>query len=246
MIDRRLCIFAAVLATLVAAVAANGASAESERLAELETPGEVAGAVFPSLNTYWSEVFAASGLTYRAPRGFWWYNRASNRRWVPIARECDFFQTKGDGRMWGGQRREYKPNSFYCPVNEQVYLDWKFLNQLVSVDDARVALVLAHEFAHHIQHQLGWPNEMRAMGHFAGFELHADCYAGAWFGYAEERGLLERGDLLNAGVMLGYLGDPDGTPWNEPGAHGGRSERQEWFLYGYEQQDPSSCDAVFA
>jgi predicted metalloprotease len=56
---------------------------------------------------------------------------------------------------------------------------------------------------------------------------------------------MERGDTLSALTALGYLGDADGTPWSEQSAHGGHSDRQEWFEYGYDSQKPADCDAVF-
>ena len=89
------------------------------------------------------------------------------------------------------------------------------------------------------------PVAIRNRKRYAPYELHADCLAGIWFGWADRRGLMERGDVLNAGVFLGYLGDPDGTPWSEPGSHGTRSQRQEWFTYGYEEEKPVSCESVF-
>lgn len=241
-------------AVLVASTALiPGAGAKTNRDADLYNPQQVADATFPSTNAFWRRLFANNRLAYRAARYYWWYNKPGNRRWIPIARRCDNYQTKGDGRMWGGRSREYRPNSFYCPLNEQIYLDWTFFQTIGfrttrkwgRGDDARVALVIAHEYAHHVQRVLRYPERKRRAGQYARFELHADCFAGAWFDYGERTGLIERADTLNANTLLGYLGDADRTPWNEPSAHGGHSDRQEWFLYGYETANPRNCDRVF-
>jgi uncharacterized protein len=209
--------------------------------------------MYPKLLQMWNQSFARGGLQFRPPKISYWYNKAGNRRWVPIARACDSYQTRGDGRMWGAQHRQYKPNSFYCPPNETIYLDWKFLQTIGfrntrtwgSGDDARPALVIAHEYAHHVQKVLRWPNDKRRRRQFANHELHADCYAGVFFAWGERNGLMERGDVLNANTMLGYLGDADGTPWNFEGAHGSATDRLEWFTYGYESEAPRQCDRVF-
>jgi Putative neutral zinc metallopeptidase len=217
----------------------------------LSTPDQVASATFPKLHEFWKASFEAGGLSgFRSPKFYWWYNKAGASGWVPVAKNCDAYGV-ADGRMWRGKDKAYSPNSFYCATNQQIYLDHSFLTTLGfrvtrkwgRGDDGRVALVIAHEFAHHVQKLLGWNG--RRTNNYARYELHADCYAGVFFAWGERNGLMERGDTNQATVLLGYLGDPDGTPWSEPQAHGGHNDRQEWFTYGYETEQPQDCDKIW-
>jgi hypothetical protein len=240
---------AACLTLVAAALAFVGPA--SPRGTPLTTPEQVAQAIFPKLNQHWNSSFQAGGISgFRPPKYYWWYNRAGASGWIRVPKNCDSYG-KADGRMWAGRDKAYKPNSFYCPTNEQIYLDHTFMTTLGfrvtrqwgRGDDGRVGLVIAHEFGHHVQRLLGWSS--RRSTNYARYELQADCYAGAFFAWGERVGLMERGDTNQATVLLGYLGDSDGTPWWEPSAHGGHSDRQEWFTYGYETEQPRECDRIW-
>jgi Putative neutral zinc metallopeptidase len=217
----------------------------------LYNPQQVADATFPALNAFWRASFAAGGLTWAVPPHYYWYNKPG-LRWFRAPLACDTFGRR-DGWMWGGRSARYRPNSYFCPSNDSFYLDWNFLQvlgfrrtrQWGPGRDARVALVIAHEFGHHVQHLLRTPEQKRAQGQYANYELEADCFAGVFFHRGEDINLMERGDTLSAAVFLGYLGDPDRTPWYEPDAHGSHSDRQEWFNYGYSRYSPSDCARVF-
>ena len=113
------------------------AGAHTKRSAELRNAQEVANVVFPSLNQFSDPIVRADDADLPAREEVLVVNKAYNRRWVPIHRRCDDFQKEGDGKMWGAQHPEYKPNSFYCPPNEQIYLDWKFLQTIGSAGHAR-------------------------------------------------------------------------------------------------------------
>ena len=82
---------------------------------------------------------------------------------------------------------------FYCPVDERVYLDLGFFDELKqkfsASGDFAQAYVIAHELGHHIQHLQGIDAQMRqaqesdpsrANQMSVALELQADCYAGVW------------------------------------------------------------------
>lgn len=155
---------------------------------------------------------------------------------------------------------------FYCPGDERAYLDTSFFvtmeRRLGAGGDFAAAYVIAHEVAHHIQNELGilgQANRMRAQvseresnAISVRIELQADCYSGIWARAAEERGLLERGDLgeaLNAARQIG-----DDTLQRNAGrtvqphtfTHGSSAQRQTWFERGFQSGDMSQCDTFSA
>ena len=144
---------------------------------------------------------------------------------------------------------------FYCPGDETAYIDLSFFKQLQSRfgapgDFARV-YVLAHELGHHVQNVLGTSGEVREAQQSGGdanelsvrLELQADCYAGVWGHSAQDRGLIEPGDIaegLDAAAAVGddALGNGDQESWT----HGSSESRQRWFRAGFDSGDLAACD----
>lgn len=150
---------------------------------------------------------------------------------------------------------------FYCPADEQAYIDLSFFKELdrrfgAPGDFARV-YVLAHELGHHVQKVVGTTDEVRraqqqdpasANDLSVRLELQADCYAGVWGSSARDRGLLEPGDVeegLDAAAAVGddsiqeqAGADVDPESWT----HGSSESRMRWFTTGLERGDPGSCD----
>ena len=108
--------------------------------------------------------------------------------------------------------------------------------------DFAVAFTVAHEMAHHVQDQLGIL-EAKDRGELLTIqtELQADCLAGVWANTAYYEGQLEAGEIEEALFFEASIADLPGTPVDDPGAHGGAEERQEWFLHGYDTGDGSAC-----
>jgi predicted metalloprotease len=150
---------------------------------------------------------------------------------------------------------------FYCPVDKLVYIDLGFFDELQSrfgVGNAVFvqAYVIAHEYGHHVQDQLGVLDKIR--GDQQGpesmsvrSELQADCYAGVWAAHAVETGLVE--NLTQADINAGLdaaaaIGDDriqqstQGQVNPETWTHGSAEQRRRWLSRGYEQGRPAVCD----
>lgn len=145
---------------------------------------------------------------------------------------------------------------FYCPADQKAYIDLSFFQQLdreygAPGDFARV-YVLAHELGHHVQNVTGTSEQTRrsqetdpdaANELSVRLELQADCYAGVWGHDAENRGLIEPGDIeegLGAAAAVGddTLGNENQESWT----HGSADARQRWFEVGFDSGDPIACD----
>ena len=79
-------------------------------------------------------------------------------------------------------------------------------------------------------------------------ELQADCLAGVWSYTAEERGLVQAGDLEEALQAASAIGDDriqeaSGTRVNpESWTHGSAAQRSRWFRAGFEGGEIAACD----
>jgi predicted metalloprotease len=154
---------------------------------------------------------------------------------------------------------------FYCPVDEKVYLDLGFFNELKSRFGApgefAQAYVLAHEIGHHVQKLLGvagrvsrlqqaHPGERNELS--VALELQADCFAGVWGRSTAQRKLIDQSDV-EAGIRAAAsVGDDRlqrmATGRVEPDSftHGSSAQRTEWFQRGLTQGTIGSCDTSSA
>jgi len=150
---------------------------------------------------------------------------------------------------------------FYCPGDNQLYLDLSFLAELQRMGasgDFAVAYVIAHEVGHHVQNQTGVARQVQARKQRMSqeeanalqvkMELQADCYAGVWAYHADQRNLLEDGDVeegLRAASSVGddHLQRQAGrrvTP--ESFTHGTSQQRMQWFEKGFETGNADGCN----
>lgn len=149
---------------------------------------------------------------------------------------------------------------FYCPLDERVYLDLGFYDELKkrfgADGDFAQAYVLAHELGHHVQHVLGDDTRVRqaqqsnpgqANELSVRLELQADCYAGVWANSTSQRDMLQPGDVdeaLNAAAAVGddRIQQRTGGQVNvDAFTHGSAAQRSQWFKRGFESGDPQSC-----
>jgi uncharacterized protein len=152
---------------------------------------------------------------------------------------------------------------FYCPLDERVYLDLGFFQELKqrfgASGDFAQAYVLAHELGHHVQHLLGTdarvrqieqsnPSEANQLS--VRLELQADCYAGVWAHSTDQRRMLEQGDVDEALNAAAAVGDDriqkrtTGRVNVDSFTHGSAAQRSEWFKRGFESGDPRNCTTL--
>jgi uncharacterized protein len=159
---------------------------------------------------------------------------------------------------------------FYCPSDNQVYIDLSFYDELAKRFGApgqfAQPYVLAHEYGHHVQDLLGTSEQVsraqqrdpgNANAYSVGLELQADCYAGVWTRHATEttdaggRPLftsVTRADIQQALQAAAAVGDDaiqrDAGRAVDPDqfTHGSSAQRQQWFTTGYQSGDGRSCN----
>ena len=157
---------------------------------------------------------------------------------------------------------------FYCPGDQQIYLDTSFFDEMKSRlgggGDFANAYVIAHEVGHHLQTLLGYSKNLDAArahgesvegddGPSVRLELQADCLAGVWAHDAQQQmKWLESGDIEQALSTASAIGDDrlqkqsQGTVVPDSFTHGTSEQRVKWFKTGFENGSVAKCDTFEA
>lgn len=153
---------------------------------------------------------------------------------------------------------------FYCPADQDIYLDTSFFqelqNKLGAKGDFAVAYVIAHEVGHHIQNVTGVASQIESAKRGQStsnknalqvrMELQADCYAGVWAHYSAKMGEVEDGDLQEALAAANAIGDDTlqrnagRRPMPDSFTHGTSEQRMNAFATGYKGGEMEACDAI--
>jgi predicted metalloprotease len=156
---------------------------------------------------------------------------------------------------------------FYCPVDQKVYIDLAFYDELRSrfqaPGDFAQAYVIAHEVGHHVQNLLGVASQVQELRSqlrpedanrlTVRMELQADCFAGIWANHAERaRQILEEGDIEEALNAASAIGDDRiqrqsrGYVTPDSFTHGTSEQRMRWFTRGLRSGSLENCDTFSA
>jgi predicted metalloprotease len=171
------------------------------------------------IDRFWAAQFQEAGRVYEPPQGVIPFDE-------PIVTAC-------------GRADPVREAAFYCVIDEKIYYSTEFRTLIENqIGDFAWVIVVAHEWGHHIQSKLGFDLGVvpdRA-GEVAPIELEqqADCLAGAYAIDAEQTGWLDSGDIEEALTITEISGDPPGTAWDDPRAHGTGNVRIDAFMTGYD------------
>lgn len=215
----------------------NAAPANDETTAFVRT-------VLAETEDTWNGIFQAGGETYQEPTLVLFSGQVESA--------CGFASSA--------------TGPFYCPGDHKVYLDTAFFQdlrqQFGASGDFAEAYVIAHEVGHHVQNLLGilprfnqarqQMSEVEANRMSVRVELQADCFAGVWGKFTDQKGILEQGDLQEALNAAQQIGDDtlqrqsQGYVVPESFNHGTSAQRMEWFRRGFDSGDMNSCDTFSA
>jgi predicted metalloprotease len=147
---------------------------------------------------------------------------------------------------------------FYCPADQDLYIDLSFAQQLKdqfgATGDFAMAYVVAHEVGHHVQDLLGLTAKMQRIQqqvsqteynkYSVALELQADFYAGVWAHYDQKmKNVINSEDIQEALNAANAIGDDrlqqeyQGTVTPDSFTHGTSAQRMYWFKKGYDTGD---------
>jgi predicted metalloprotease len=233
----------------------SGGSQTQQQQIPTGTPSDETGrfvsAVLGSTEEVWTDVFAHAGKTYKPPTLVMFSGATQSG--------CGFAQAA--------------MGPFYCPIDQKVYLDTSFFQDLERRFGAcdigsktcqfSQAYVIAHEIGHHVQNVLGLLPQVqqaqRAMAQAESnslqvrVELQADCLAGVWANRAQAKWqFIEPGDVESALQTASAIGDDrlqrqaQGYVVPDSFTHGSSAQRSQWFTTGLKSGDVASCDTFRA
>lgn len=198
---------------------------------ESRTADEFLTAVTTDVDAFWTRQFEAAGLNEPRVR----------YAWIPEGQRVSSACGELD-----------ETAAAYCPGDDTIYISEPFATGIFTgaldrslpgsangfggtAGDFAVAYIVAHEYGHQVQHELGLFDESVPT---VRFELQADCFAGTWARSAYDEDRVDRSDLdeaLNAALAVGDF------EFDSPGHHGTPDERRSAWMSGFESGDPAAC-----
>ena len=213
--------------------------------------GRFVSAILGSTEVEWKDTFAQAGKSYEPPTLVMFSGATQSA--------CGFAQAA--------------MGPFYCPIDQKVYLDTSFFQDLERRFRAcdvgsktcqfSQAYVIAHEIGHHVQNQLGILTKVQdaqsgmdkaeANALQVRVELQADCLAGVWANRAQAKWqFIEPGDVEAALQTASAIGDDrlqrrtQGYVVPDAFTHGTSAQRVRWFMTGLKSGAVGSCDTFRA
>jgi predicted metalloprotease len=212
-----------------------------EQRAQDEERASFVKVVLADTEDVWDKIFAEHGKTYQKPT-------------LVLFREstqsgCGFASAA--------------TGPFYCPADNDVYIDLSFAeelkNRFQASGDFALAYVVAHEVGHHIQYLMGVSDKMNRLRqqlseveynrYSVKMELQADFYAGLWAHYDQKmKNVIQERDIDDALEAANAIGDDrlqseaQGRVMPDAFTHGTSAQRMYWFKKGYTTGDINQGD----
>jgi predicted metalloprotease len=210
-----------------------------------DTSGQFVNAVTVDVQSFWADRFQAAGKSYTETRTVLFTGQTQSGCGVASS----------------------ATGPFYCPADKKVYLDTAFFDELKNRFGApgefAQAYVIAHEFGHHVQDELGIMDQVaqkqqsdpsQANDLSIRLELQADCLAGVWahsvYATPDQNAVesITDKDVQDAINAAGAVGDDriqqqaTGTIDKESWTHGSAAQRETWFNNGFKGGTTNNCD----
>jgi uncharacterized protein len=219
----------------------------AKREAPKDQMGDFLSASLGSMEDRWIEIFKERNSRFSPPR-------------------VVLFKNVTNGGRCGRAQSAMGP--FYCPPDKLIYLDTGFFREVEtrfrgctgSACKFTAAYIIAHEFGHHVQNELGILDRVRQAQQQVGdrveanrlqvrVELQADCLSGLWANRQQKKSaFIEPGDIEAALQTANAIGDDtlqrqaQGRVVPDSFTHGSAEQRKRWFMTGYEQGTIESCN----
>lgn len=209
-------------------------AAEDERAAFVKV-------VLADTEDVWDEIFQQNGKTYQKPTLVLFRGSTESG--------CGFASAA--------------TGPFYCPADNDVYIDLSFAQELKdrfqASGDFALAYVVAHEVGHHIQFLMGTSEKMQRLRQqlseveynkkSVALELQADFFAGVWAHYDQKmKNVINSNDINDALNAANAIGDDrlqkeaQGHVTPDAFTHGTSAQRTYWFKKGFDTGDLSQGD----
>ncbi|MGC4190195.1 MAG: neutral zinc metallopeptidase [Thermomicrobiales bacterium] len=128
---------------------------------------------------------------------------------------------------------------YYCTIDETIYFGGDFRDLVIdNLGEWAWITGVAHEWGHHIQQLMGFDQsndpELDQGYYTIELELQADCLSGMYSQDAYAHGEIGDRQVREADAIMEAIGDPTGTKWDDPDAHGTSEQRQASFTNGFD------------
>jgi predicted metalloprotease len=219
--------------------------------ASSDAMGDFVSAVLGSTEAQWTNIFTQAGKRYTPPTLVMFSGATQS----------------------GCGSAQAAMGPFYCPIDQKVYLDTSFFQDLErrfhgcdvgsKTCQFSQAYVIAHEIGHHVQNQLDVlprvQEQQRGMDKAEAnslqvrVELQADCFAGIWANRSQKQWqFIEQGDVEAAMQTASAIGDDrlqrqsQGYVVPDAFTHGTSAQRTQWFMTGLKSGEVASCNTFRA
>lgn len=193
-------------------------------------------ALMTCLNEEWRPVIESAGYDYAEP-GLVVFDAA-------ITTPCGNYSPESGRTL-----------ALYCPNDQVLYADVPQMRKFFGANDVAYAVVIGHEFGHHVQEEIGLLTAFDDVvyGDFENrlelnrrVELQASCMGGLFLGAIAENYPIDETKLRLLDRVSGSFGDEPAGGNDDDRDHGSGVSNREWIMKGFAGNDLSRCNTFAA